>query len=50
MLITSIHKGGAFSDPGNFWPISVVTVLAKVLKKIVSMQLGDYLEQRFFHH
>ena len=29
--ITPVHKGGATSDPGNFRPISVVPVLAKIL-------------------
>jgi len=43
--ITAVHKGGALDDPGNFRPISVVSVLAKVLEKIVSVQLGTFLEQ-----
>ena len=42
--ITPVHKGGATSDPGNFRPISVVPVLAKILEKIVSSQLSDYFE------
>ena len=40
-----MHKGGPTSDPGNFRPISVVPVLAKILEKIVSAQLSDYFEQ-----
>ena len=43
--ITAVHKGGALDDPGNYRPISVVSVLAKVLEKIVSVQLGTFLEQ-----
>ena len=43
--ITAVHKGGALDDPGNFRPISVVSVLAKVLEKIVSVQLGTFLER-----
>jgi len=43
--ITPVHKGGPTSDPGNFRPISVVPVLAKILKKIVSALLSDYFEQ-----
>lgn len=39
------YKGGALDDPGNFRPIFVVSVLAKVLEKIVSVQLGTFLEQ-----
>ena len=37
----TVHKG----NPGNFRPISVVSVLNKVLEKIVSVQLGTFLEQ-----
>ena len=41
--ITPVHKGGAPSDPGNFRPISVVPILAKILEKIVAIQFGQYL-------
>ena len=48
--ITPIHKGGPSDDPSNFRPISVVPVLAKILEKIVSIQLSSYLEQRSLLH
>jgi len=51
--ITPVHKGEPTNDPGNFRPISVVPVLAKILEKIVSAQLSDYFEQHSFlrpHH
>jgi len=43
--ITPVHKGGNMEDLCNFRPITVVPVLAKVLEKIVSIQVGSYLEQ-----
>ena len=45
--ITPVHKGGDFDNPGNFRPISVVPVVAKVLEKFISTQLGSFLEN---HH
>ena len=48
--ITPIQKGGPSDDPSNFRPISVVPVLAKILEKIVSIQLSSYLEQRSLLH
>ena len=45
--VTPIHKGGDARDPGNFRPISVVPVVAKVLKKVVADHLGLFLES---HH
>ena len=48
--ITPVHKGGPFDDPSNFRPISVVPVLAKILEKIVSIQLSSYLEQQSLLH
>ena len=43
--ITPVHKGGAFDNPGNYRPISVVPVLAKLLERTVSTQLEMFLEQ-----
>ena len=48
--ITLLHKGRSPGDPGNFRPISVVPILAKILEKIVFEQLGDYLETNFLLH
>ena len=44
--VTPIHKGGSCEDPGNFQPISVVPVVAKLLEKIVSNQLYSFLKDR----
>ena len=43
--ITSIYKGGAPDDPSSYWPIAVVPVVAKIVEKIVTTQLGMHLEQ-----
>ena len=43
--VTPVHKGGPCNDPGNFRPISVVSIAAKLLEKIVSNQLYSFLER-----
>ena len=48
--ITPIYKGGSPDDPGNFRPISVVPILAKILEKIVSEQLSIHLEDNHLLH
>ena len=35
----SLLKSGPVDEPGNFWPISVVPVFAKLLEKIEVFQL-----------
>ena len=37
--VTPVYKGGDTENPGNFHPISVVTVVAKVLEKMIADQL-----------
>ena len=44
MLPLAVHKGGPCNDPGNFRPISVVPIAAKILEKVVSNQLHSFLE------
>ena len=39
--ITPVHKGGNLDDPSNYRPISVVSVVAKIMEKIVSAQLSS---------
>ena len=48
--ITPIYKEGSPDDPGNFRPISVVPILAKILEKIVSEQLSIHLEDNHLLH
>ena len=44
ILSTPVHKGRLSNNPSNFQPAAVVSILAKVLEKTVSDQLGNYLE------
>ena len=42
--VTPVHKGGDADDPGNYRPISIVPIVARVLEKIIASQLSLYLE------
>ena len=43
-LIKAIHKKGEVNDPTNHRPISLLPVTSKILEKIVTRQLLEYLE------
>ena len=43
-IIKAIHKSGDKDEPSNFRPISLLPVLSKILEKVISIQLIDYLE------
>ena len=45
--VTPVYKGGKTDDPGNYRPISVVPIVAKVFEKMVASQLNTFLEH---HH
>ena len=40
-----MHKGGCTDDSSNYRPIAVVSVVAKVLEKIVATKLSSYMEE-----
>ena len=48
--VTPVHTGGDKSNSGNFHPISVVPVAAKVLERLIANQLHSYLESRHLLH
>ena len=48
--VTPIYKKGDKSDPGNFRPISVVPVAAKLLEKLIANQLRSYMESYHLLH
>lgn len=43
-LLHTVHKSGAFSDIDNYRPISLLSALNKVIEKVLSQQLSDYME------
>jgi len=38
--VSPVHKGGVRDDMGNFHPISIVSIIAKVFKKLIVNQLS----------
>ena len=48
--ITPIHKRSPVDNPSNYRPISVICVVAKILKKVMSIQLLSYLESHQLLH
>ena len=40
--VTPVHKGGNTDDPGNYRPISVVPIVAKVFEKMIASQLNMF--------
>ncbi len=43
-LVTPLFKSGDISDLSNFWPVSLLTIVSKVLEKMVANQLIKFLE------
>ena len=43
-LVTPIHKSGASHDLGNYRPISLLSVLSKIIEKVIATQLVNFLE------
>ena len=42
--ITLVHKGNSADDTTNYRPIAVVSVVVKILEKLVATELSRYLE------
>lgn len=45
-LVTPIYKSGASDDPSNYRPISLLSILSKILEKIIATQLVNFLESK----
>ena len=43
--VTAVHNYGCRDDPLNFRPISIVSIIAKTLEKLVASQLSAFFEQ-----
>jgi hypothetical protein len=41
--VAPIHKTGAEHDMENYRPISVISIIAKIMEKLIHNQLYDYL-------
>ena len=44
--VVPLFKKGSTLDPGNYRPVSVLSVLSKILERAVHTQLAEYLEKR----
>ena len=43
-IIIPIHKSGDIEEPINFRPANLLSILSKILEKVISIQLTEYLE------
>ncbi len=43
--VTPIYKSGERTNCGNYKPISIISVVAKILEKIIYNQIFDFLKQ-----
>ena len=43
--IVPIYKKKAKTEPGNYRPVSVLSVISKVLERVICEQLTDYIEK-----
>ena len=45
--VVPLHKGGSVTDPSNYRPISILSVVGKLVEKLVCTQLLEYVS---IHH
>ena len=48
--ITPIYKKGDRSNPRNYRPISITSILCRILEKLIKIQLMNYLTQNEIHN
>lgn len=44
-IITPVHKSGEKKEPSNFRPISVISVVAKILEKLINIRLQNFFSK-----
>ena len=44
-VVCPLHKKGEMNEPSNFRPVSLLPVMSKVLEKVVTNQLYEYLSE-----
>ena len=44
-IVVALHKKGAFSDAGNYRPISLTCILCKVYEKLLSKHLYNHVKE-----
>ena len=44
--VIPLFKKGSKLDPRNYRPVSILSVMSKILERAVHVQLGEYLERR----
>ena len=43
--IVPIYRNNAKTEPGNYQPVSVLSILSKVLERVICEQLNDFIEK-----
>ena len=43
-LVVPVHKGGTRSDPSNYQPIALLSIVCKVMEKLLHCHLNAFLE------
>jgi hypothetical protein len=47
-IVIPLHKGGDLQNMGNYRPISLLSVLSKILERLVKIRLVNFLEKNGF--